>query len=292
MNIAFVTDREHLDFAEDDRLVVSFLRGHGESVTPAVWDDPDIEWELFDVIIFRSVWDYFIRIKQFDAWLKQLENVPVRVFNPLSIVEWNKDKTYFDHFSNLGIAIPAYQILKSGSHHTLSGILQLHGWTKAVIKPTVSGGAYRTWVSSDAQAGEYQQEFESMLAEQDVIVQKFAQEIIDRGECSLIFFNKIFSHAICKKARSGEFRVQAQYGGSHTSFVPDEKLLNQVRSILDTIKEPLLYARVDGYLDQNERFYLMELELIEPVLFFDSDPEACANFYHALKQLMQLHQVN
>lgn len=283
MHLAFVTDREHADFAQDDRLLVVYLIDRGLLVSAAVWDDPGVNWEKFDAIIFRSVWDYFIYRDRFDEWLRQMASLTVPIFNPLSIVHWNKDKNYLSRFKSLGIPIPDYEILKFKSRQNLFELLDRHAWPKAVIKPAVSGGAYKTWVTSKTLAAAQQPEFESLLEEQDVIVQKFAGEIIENGEWSLIFFDKKFSHAVCKQAQEGEFRVQAQFGGHHYPVYPAKAVLDQVESILSFITEPLLYARVDGYLNHQSIFYLMELELIEPVLFLDSHPEACSNFYKALK---------
>jgi len=285
MHLAFATDRDHPDFAEDDRILVSYLKQRGYTITAAVWNDPEINWEKFDALIFRSVWDYFIHRRQFDQWLEKLALLSLTVFNPLSIVRWNKDKTYFNIFKAKGILIPAYEIIKAKSQQNLSELLHLNGWDKAVIKPTISGGAYNTWVTSKAQASEHQMKFEYLLTEQDFIVQQFAQEIIDDGEWSLIFFNKKFSHAVCKKARVGEFRVQAQYGGQHQAVIPDKTMMDQAEAVLNLIEEPLLYARIDGFRDKQFQFNLMELELIEPVLFFDSNPAACDNFHTALQEM-------
>ncbi|MDZ4707625.1 MAG: hypothetical protein SH818_04415 [Saprospiraceae bacterium] len=283
MHLAFATDRVHPDFAEDDRILVAYLIKRGFIITAAVWDDPLIDWEKFDALIFRSVWDYFIHREQFDHWLEKLASLSIPVFNPLSIVHWNKDKTYFNTLKAKGILIPAYEIIKANSQQNLSELLHHKGWDQAVIKPTISGGAYNTWVTSKAQATEHQMKFELVVAGQDFIVQQFATEIIEDGEWSLIFFNKKFSHAVCKKARVGEFRVQAQYGGQHHPVIPGKVMLEEVEALLNLVEEPLLYARVDGYWDKQFHFNLMELELIEPVLFFDNNPATCDNFYTALK---------
>ncbi|WP_316835112.1 hypothetical protein [Pedobacter nutrimenti] len=46
-----------------------------------------------------------------------------------------------------------------------------------------------------------------------------------------------------------------------------------------------LYARVDGVYRDGE-LYLMELELIEPYLFLNTDPEAFQNYYIALAEII------
>jgi hypothetical protein len=283
MHLAFVTDRERADFAPDDRLLASYVTQKGVKVSATVWDNAGINWEQFDAIIFRSVWDYFVHRQRFDDWLRQMTSVSVPIFNSLSTVVWNKDKNYLNRFRSMGIPVPDYEIIKSKTQQDLFNLLDSHGWHKVVIKPTISGGAYNTWIASIPLAVNQQAAFDSLLEEQDVIVQQFADEILINGEWSLIFFDKKFSHAVCKQAKEGEFRVQAQFGGLHHPVNPSSAVLDQVESILNSIEEPLLYARIDGYLNSRSVFYLMEIELIEPVLFFDSHPQACDNFYTALK---------
>ena len=104
----------------------------------------------------------------------------------------------------------------------------------------------------------------------------------------MVFFNKKFSHAICKKAKQGDFRVQTQFGGTAEAIQPDEAILIQATDLINSIAEPLLYARVDGVLIDNGRFLLMELELIEPSLSVSSHEKACENFYAALVELLAI----
>lgn len=284
--LAFVTDSIHPNFAEDDRIVVRYLSAHGYWVDPVIWDDSSVNWSSFDCIILRSSWDYFLKIVTFTAWLDQLALAKVKVYNPVPVLQWNKNKNYLLHFKEAGILIPEFEYCKQGLAYSLNNILQEHQWHKVVIKPSVSGGAHKTWVTDLSQALVHQLDFEALTLHQDVIVQKFSDEIVRHGELSLINFNKKFSHAVLKQAKVGDFRVQAQYGGQHTIYHPSASLLNQVDRILSFIADPLLYARIDGFLDDQHNFWLMELELLEPVLFFDSDTDACQRFEQALTELI------
>ncbi len=53
-----------------------------------------------------------------------------------------------------------------------------------------------------------------------------------------------------------------------TVYNADDKLIETAKQILSKIEGDLLYARVDGII-KDGRLLLMELELIEPYLFFD-----------------------
>ena len=48
-----------------------------------------------------------------------------------------------------------------------------------------------------------------------MLVQPFLPEIQSGGELSLLFFDGVFSHAVCKRPKAGDYRVQFQYGGTN-----------------------------------------------------------------------------
>ena len=281
MQVAFVTYHKFPALYEDDQLLQQYLIQKGIEVLPVSWDDETINWKQFDVIVLRSMWDYFERPAEFDQWLDKLESFGCNVLNPVSVAKWNQNKNYFDDFSRKGIPLPPYVICTHKNNHTLKNILQKNGWSKAVVKPTISGGAYNTWITNIDTVKEEEIRFTELLKSGDVIVQVFVEEIITKGELSLIFFNKKFSHAICKKAKQGDFRVQLQFGGTSTAIQPDADILAQARDLLNSIPETLLYARVDGVVTDEGKFLLMELELIEPVLSVSTNDKACENFYAA-----------
>ncbi|MEO1654892.1 MAG: hypothetical protein AAFU64_15200, partial [Bacteroidota bacterium] len=115
------------------------------------------------------------------------------------------------------------------------------------------------------------------------LLQKFLPEIKENGEWSLIFFNGRFSHAVQKKPKKGDFRVQEEYGGESLAQIPPSYLIREARNIIQLFAPDSLYARVDG-LDIQEAFYLMELELIEPELFLHLHPQGHSNFVEAIRQ--------
>jgi hypothetical protein len=158
-------------------------------------------------------------------------------------------------------------------------------WSEAVIKPAVSASAHRTWRARLADAPRLQPRLDAALAEGDVLVQRFEPAIRERGEWSLVFFGGRFSHGVIKRPRSDDFRVQEEHGGTAQPAVAPPDLVRQGRRILDEIEGPWLYARVDG-IESDGLFTLLELELVEPVLFLAQDPRAAARFAEALETLL------
>lgn len=286
IHLAFATYSNLPALSADDLTLANYLSTKNIKVTAAIWDDENIDWTQFDAVIIRSTWDYFTNALAFDIWLEKLSLSGCQIMNPLSVIHWNKNKNYFNDLKSQGFNFPPYYFLEQGSIADLPQLLRNEHWQKAVIKPAVSGGAHNTWITTTASIQTDIPRLKAMLDQGDVIVQKFMDEIVTTGEISLIFFNKQFSHAVCKKAISGDFRVQEQFGGTITSITPNNHLIQQAQEILNNIPEDLLYARVDGLiLDEND-LCLMELELIEPSLFLSASEQACDSFYQALHQLL------
>ena len=111
-------------------------------------------------------------------------------------------------------------------------------------------------------------------------MQKFMETIATEGEWSLIFFAGEFNHAVVKKPRAGDFRVQNDFGGTSQLADPPPHVLASATRAVQSV-DLTIYARVDGVVD-NGQFHLMELELIEPMLFLADHPEAASRFAQAI----------
>jgi glutathione synthase/RimK-type ligase-like ATP-grasp enzyme len=96
----------------------------------------------------------------------------------------------------------------------------------------------------------------------------YERRLVERGEWSLLFFAGAYSHAVRKRPRAGDFRVQANHGGTLAAAEPPPRLVTDARRLVGRVGGPdLLYARVDGFEGADGGFVLVELELIEPELF-------------------------
>jgi hypothetical protein len=111
--------------------------------------------------------------------------------------------------------------------------------------------------------------------------------VLEEGEFSMIFFLGEHSHSLLKTPRRGDFRSQEEYG-SHVRLVePEPALLRAGQELLAQIQTPALYARVDMLRDPGQGFLLMELELIEPALYFRIDPNSPDRFADAIQHWMR-----
>ena len=281
MKIAFVTHAGLPGLSADDLLAVEELRRHGAEVEPAVWDDPGVRWSAYERVEIRSCWDYHLRPAAFLGWLGEMERTGAPLWNPASVVRGNVDKAYLADLAAAGLPVVPTVRLEKGEAADLAGLLDERGWTEAVVKPSVSASAFRTLRVGRGEAGAAQEKLTALLASSSALVQPFLPEVQTGGEWSLIFLGGEYSHAVLKKPKAGDFRVQQELGGSVDSAVPSPELVVQARRVLETIPEPWLYARVDG-VEIGGAFTLMELELIEPSLFLVADERAPARFAEAI----------
>jgi glutathione synthase/RimK-type ligase-like ATP-grasp enzyme len=251
MLIALVTWRGLPELAADDRLLRDALVRRGVDARAVVWDDEAADWSAFDAIVIRSTWDYHKRFDEFRAWLDRMEGLPL--WNPAAVLKWNTHKSYLLDLQSRGIAIVPTLFVPRGSSY--------------IVKPAVSATAFRT---------------ERHQADSDLLVQPFVPEIVSDGELSFIFLGRKFSHAVRKRAGSGDFRVQTEFGGSAEPFSPPQHLIDQAADIADTLGEQWLYARVDCVV-RDGRLLLMELEATEPSLFLDG--QSAERFADAITSL-------
>ncbi len=283
--IAFVTCSTKPDFASDDLPVVNLLESRGMGVIALPWDADSNEWNTFDLVVIRSCWNYHLHSEKFILWLDKMESQKVKLFNSVKTVKWNLHKGYLQELEGKSIPLPETIWLKKGTGANLSQLILEKNWEKAVVKPAISATAFNTFLVSRAEASQQQMKFIVQLRDADMLVQKFMPEVQQKGEWSLIFFDKNFSHAVIKQPKVKDFRVQNDFGGSAALASPPAFVLEQAQKILSLIDEQLLYARVDGVVSNNQ-FLLMELELIEPMLFL-VDEKAADDFATSIEKIVR-----
>ena len=214
----------------------------------------------------RSCWDYHQRAPEFERWLDRLERAGVRVVNPVPMLRWNMRKTYLRDLAARGVPVVTTVWAAKGSDTTLRGIAEARGWAEMVVKPVVSASAHETWRAWPDRPGD-EERFRADLAARDLMVQPFLPGFIEEGELSLVFLAGAFSHAVRKRPKPGDFRVQEEHGGSVAPDVASPDLVRLAALAVAASPGPSVYARVDT-VSAGERQVVTELELIEPALYF------------------------
>lgn len=280
-DVALVTYAELPDLNPDDHPLRAELGARGARVHAVRWDEPSVDWCGFDVVVLRSSWDYHRRPAEFRNWLGRLEHVGARLWNPAAVVRWNMDKAYLRDLQAAGVAVPDTLWIEPGRAPDLAGLVASRPWKRAVVKPRISLSAHDTWITDRDVAARDQERFAQLVAERGALVQEFVPEVTDAGELSLVHVGGRFSHAVCKRAGPGDFRVQHQYGGSVVPVVASAAARAGAEQALARVPGAWLYARVDG-VERDGCLMVMELELIEPELFLVWSREAVVRFTEAI----------
>ena len=186
---------------------------------PVVWNDPDVDWGAYDLVVVRTTWDYPNKIGAFLEWADR-----VAAFRPLwnsaAMLRWNTDKRYLGELADRGVPIVPTRWFERGSSADLAALSRDEGWETIVLKPVVSAGARRTRLAGPESMTAGQAFLSEQLTQRAMMAQPYVAEVSTTGELSLLYFNGRFSHAVRKIPGAGDFRVQTEHGGKVLSVDP------------------------------------------------------------------------
>ena len=263
----------------EDELVINALKEKNLSVVKKDWNDSIFDWETTRSILFRSTWDYFDKFELFKKWFNKTKNKCLMI-NSTETIEWNIDKHYLLDLQEHQIPIPNSEFIKRGSSIYLSLLMQKKNWNEIVVKPTISGAAKNTYRLKEEEIIQFGPTWEKLIYKEDFIVQEFQNNVISEGEVAMIVIGGKFTHAVLKKAKEGDFRVQDDFGGSIAIYNPSEEMVKLAEKCTRILTPIPSYARVDIIWDNLGELAVSELELIEPELWFRLNPNAAQKLAH------------
>lgn len=247
-----------------------------------VWDDPDVDWGAFDLVVVRSPWDYQEQRDRFLAWADRVG--PDRLRNPPSVLRWNTDKRYLLELAEAGLPVVPTQL-------GVAAIADQRG--PFVVKPTVSAGSRDT---ARFEADDRDRARARALAERieaggrTAMVQPYVPSVDERGETALLFLGGTYSHAIRKGPileRGAEPTEELFAAEEIRPRTPTDAERAVAEAVLDHVgRDDLLYARVDLVEDPEGRPLVLELELTEPSLFFEHAPGSAETLARACQDLL------
>jgi glutathione synthase/RimK-type ligase-like ATP-grasp enzyme len=267
----------------EDRLVYHALEQVGLKTLRLAWDDMFFDWSTTKAVLFRTTWDYFDRFPEFSIWLDKVM-LQTTLLNSEKIIRWNIDKHYLLDLEKKGIHITESHFIEKGATVTLAQLHDILNWNKTVLKPCVSGAARHTYKLSLKTLKDHEQIFQDLISSESMMLQPFQYNIVEKGEISMMVFNGTFSHAILKKAKAGDFRVQDDFGGSIEDYTPTQEEITFAETSVLACPELPIYARVDIFEDNNGDIALSELELIEPELWFRRHKKAALALAEGVKK--------
>lgn len=286
--IAFLTLAEVLDYVIDDTLAIEELAVRGHDVEQIPWTDAAAEWEQFDLIIVRSTWDYHTQPERFLTEIDRISARAARFENPAALIRWNLDKRYLRELAAAGVAVVPSLWGHGGEAVEFAAVAEQLGSGEVIFKPTVSANSMDTFRRAGNLGPDDAHHLSEVFAGRDWFAQPFVESILTEGEYSVFYFAGEYSHTICKTPRTGDFRVQEEHGGQIVGIEPTEEILRAARPALDALASPPLQARVDLVRLADGSLALMELELIEPSLYFRMSDVAAKNFANAVEARLSL----
>ena len=252
------------------------LTAAGAKVEPVAWTDGR-DLSGFDLVTPLVAWGYH---KDYARWLQFLDRVEAEgwpMINPPALLRWNGDKAYLAELAERGVSSVPTLAVEACCDADLEEARRRFDSERLVVKPPVSAsaaGTHRLGPHDDLPADS---------RGRPLIIQPLIEEISRTGEFSLMLFDGEYSHAVVKRPKSGDFRVQELHGGvTLPCKSPPEGAIELAQAALVAAPAKAAYARVDIVPDDAGVLRIMELELIEPSLFLDHAPDSAAAFSRSL----------
>ena len=229
-----------------------------------------------EVFMPLLAWAYHLEPARWRAMLDALAASGVRTLNSVALLRWNTAKTYLAELEDADVPVVPTIFADRATPKTVEEARELLGGGELVIKPQISGGSHETIRLAPGAVLENGPTGPAMI-------QPFLPSVGGEGELSLLHFGGAFSHAVGKVARAGDFRVQPQFGSTIGPATPSDEAMDVAAAVFAALDETPVYARVDLIRHLDGSLRVMELEAIEPDLFFEHCPEAGARFAAAVK---------
>ena len=269
-----------------DRALLRELCKRGCHVTWNIWDDPDVDWARYDLVLVKRTWDVCTVSKheKFVAWVEKLESLGVKLMNRPHVLKWSVNKLHLEDLRKNGAPVMDTVFISKAETKALqlTSIMQQRVWPEIMIKPSIGTNGYRSFkVSGAAEAVAKQGDFEAMVEEEvGVLVQRFIPTVQANGEWSLVFFNGIYSHALHMKPRKDFHRGLCE-GQDIVATDPPKEALKAALCVMKALpwQQPPSCARIDVVEDGCDGSYkLMEIESIDPVIYLELYPKAIQTF--------------
>jgi len=275
----------------DEAPLAAALAAAGIDAPLVAWDDPAADWDTPLPTVLRSTWNYAEELEAFEAWLSRAQGPMV---NSRDVVRDNLHKRYLLELRARGVAVVPTTLVPRGATCDLASIFAPlaaeHGRYAAaarsidapriVIKPEVGCASLGTRVFEPRDPAAVAH-LASLAAGGDVLVQPYVDSVDDYGERSMIWIDGELTHAIRKTPR---FSGDAERVDGPFPIAPEER--DVALAALAPYAARILYGRVDLARDVRGAPMVMELELIEPSLFFAKHPPSLDRYVAALRRTL------
>ena len=260
-------------------LILAAGKKRGIDFEVVYWDEMELPQRGFDLAVIRTTWDYTERVDQFLAALESHERAGLRVCNASRVVRWNMRKTYLQE---LGPSAIETVWTDEPNAHVVANAFDTLDAAEVVLKPQVGAGSVRTvrlkrnaWSEADLIDG----------PTGPAMIQPYLRAIETEGERSLFWFGGEYSHAVRKVPADGNWLANIA-GARFVADPPPKAAMEAAEAARVRAPQDLLYVRIDLVLGDDGAWRVIEIEAIEPYLFFDFAPEGADVFVGAIARVL------
>ena len=278
---AYLTMDDIGNFVSDADLSFAPMNELGWQVDMVPWRR-DTDWDDYDLVYICTPWDYQNDVAGFLDVLATIERSSARLCNGLELVRWNLEKTYLQELESRGADIVPSRFFDSFDARRVGACFDAHDTDTIVLKPVVGANSDNIFVVTRPLPGDVVDTLGNVFADRPFFVQPFMDSVRSEGEYSLFFFGGEYSHSILKKPKRGDFRSQEEHGADIQPVEAPDAIVDTAQRVVGVISPQPVYVRADFVRGNGKRFLLMELELIEPALYFRTDPGSAGRFAKAL----------
>lgn len=284
---AFLTMDKTDGWFIDADLAIPPMQALGWTIDTVPWRGAGADWTRYDAVYIGTPWDY---PEDVDLFMRLLERIaasgPVLV-NPVELVRWGLAKTYLRDLEARGAGIVPSAWFERFSPGQLSACFDEFASDRIIVKPVVSTNATDTYLLERGDTSALEPLLQRRFENRAFVAQPFIRNIQVEGEFSLFYFSGVYSHAIQKVPRAEDFRVQEEHGANILAIEPEPALTECATGILQMVDPLPVYARCDLVRGSDDRFLLMELELIEPSMYLRMNADAPQRFADAFDRYVQ-----
>lgn len=282
MTVALVTCSDMPKPDQDEPALHAALQEGHIDFEVVTWDDTDVDWASFDLVVLRTPWDYTSRLDEFVVWARRVEELSV-LQNSAAIVEWNTHKRYLFDLEAAVVPIVPTRMVAEGAPFPFQRAALRRFDGEVVIKPAVGIGAFGV-ARYEAGTEEAFAHLETLCMLGDVLIQPLVPSVTVDGEVSIVHLGGRYSHAVRKVPAAGEFRIHDHHGGSVVDHTPSDAELavaaDAVIAVTNETGRLPLYARID--LVDLAGPVVTEIEVTEPELFLRMAPGSADRFAAAI----------
>ena len=243
---------------EDHAPLAAALEALDLIVEAPSWDDPQVDWQRYDLVLPRATWNYTNDYPKFLRWLDQVSG-DSWLLNDAATVRWSTNKRYLLDLIAAGLP---------------------RGARRYLARDELAARAHAAALHSEGR---------------ELITQPYLSDVDTYGETAMVCFEGRFSHAVRKGPllplgrNSDPDLFLAEQMSVREASAAERALADRVLAWLAP-RRPL-YARIDLIRDHAGVPCILELELAEPSLFFSLAPGSAARLAGAIERRLRQRRV-